>query len=251
VHLLWSTSTACPAARPCLNLSVRARARLAGFSQGLRPRVQRRFRVHARASPCLGQGLCGRRSSSPPTCVDAARLRSVRTRQGLRQASAAACLLRPLAAFAPPPRPCGARALPRLPCRSVRLCARVMPSRPARLAPSREPAAPACRGSVPSSSYWTAPAHPCPCISPGSSACPAASCERRAPRGLLLRCPAMAPPRPALLSRSGLGPCASPAGRPCRRAPSLFQRRRASVAPRVFPAVGEKSEEQRRWRPRS
>jgi hypothetical protein len=66
VRLLWSASAACPAARPCLDLSlsVRACARLVGFSQKLRPRVQRRFRVRARASPCLGQRLCGRRSSS-------------------------------------------------------------------------------------------------------------------------------------------------------------------------------------------
>jgi hypothetical protein len=69
---------------------------LLDFNQWLCPPIQRRFsaiptaplHVRGHASPCLGQGLCGRRSPSPPTCVDAARPRSVRPRQGLRQACA-------------------------------------------------------------------------------------------------------------------------------------------------------------------
>jgi hypothetical protein len=244
VHLHWSASAACPAVRPCLNLnlSVHARARLVGFGQGLRPRVQRRFRVRARASPCLGQGLCGRRSSSPRrasaprVCVQFARAR------GSSRQAQAACLFLPPAAFAPPPRPCGACELPRLPCRSVHLRACAMPSRPAHLAPSC-----ACCSGVPRLCAFF--------FLLGCARAPVSvhlSSEQCMPSALL-RAPRSPRPAVALSGDGAAAPCSAFAGVP--RAPRVS--RWTAAPPRPFsvpasarfcsslhfPCCGEKSKE--------
>jgi hypothetical protein len=93
MHLLQSASAARPAVRPSFDLnlsSVRARARLLGFNQWLRPHVQRRFRASPRSRPRIAVPWPG--AVRPPfflavTCVGAARPRPDR-RQGLRQVCA-------------------------------------------------------------------------------------------------------------------------------------------------------------------
>jgi hypothetical protein len=219
VHLLWSTFAACPAARPCLdlNLSVCARARLVGFSQGLRPHVQRRFhvraRARARASPCLGQGLCGRRSPSSPTCVDAARPRSVRPRQGLLKHVQAR--------------------LPFLPAGIVRVAA-PFPRRPRAPSPAGPcicacapcPAGPHSSRPAVSLLLWRAAA---PCL-----LLPAGLRPRARVRASLLRAPRSPRPAVALSGDGAAAPCSASAGEP---RPLCISRWTAALPrPLAFPA---------------